>query len=121
MKHEITVEKKYVEKVEVPIPSFWKTQSEFNEGNKTYLAILDHDTVVKIWSIEDRYTAIHNGAADFMESEIREAVNNYHDCSEEEFFQAFKDAYESLRLTPVLNIASPVQEGLDNLHHLIKP
>lgn len=90
----ITIEKKSTstEKVFLVPPMFWKSFS-------THIGLLDDKTVVSVYISENR-VCIENDAVRFMLDRITNAHDNYEKSNESEFFSAYDEAMEHLRLTP---------------------
>lgn len=82
--------------VTIPVPCFWKKE-EKNE--LTFTALLDDETFVRVFRKDD-HIAIINGLPEDNESSIRRAFMEHDLMTEEEFFQEFSDAFESIRLHP---------------------
>ena len=85
--------------VEIPVPCFFRDKSE-----KNYVAMLDEKTVIKI--VQDSFeTTIRNYNNEAWKQGIEEVkwgYNNYHSCTETEFFTKYYEVIGSISLKPEL-------------------
>jgi hypothetical protein len=95
----ITITKTLLEKLEVTAPKFWR---EPGDGNVEYIAILDEKTVCCVYH-SPSYSYVNNSEYWLKESNINRAATSWTEISEEEFFEAYQKAYESLNLNPIVN------------------
>lgn len=85
--------------IELPLPAFFKDNSA---SITDIVAILDEDTMVRVWDYPGNRVWIENGNAKNYNDAIVKVYEKYQLATEEEFFTAFNRAYAQLSLTPKL-------------------
>lgn len=91
----ITIQTKTETTIEIPVPSFWKTDNEVR-------AILDDQTYCSAYRCMDLVIIKHRDPKEAMD-EISRAYIMYDNISELEFFTFYDEVLESISLTPKLN------------------
>lgn len=85
--------------IELPLPAFFKDNSA---AITDIVAILNEDTMVRVWDYPGNRTWIENGSVKNYNDVIAKFYETYQLATEEEFFAAFNRAYSQLSLTPKL-------------------
>lgn len=87
-------------------PSFWKEPAPYSD---VYRAVLDENTFIEVWRLYggDRVD-IMNSTVKLAADKILEAQTKWTPVTEQEFMQNYDDAWESMRLTPKVNIRQVV-------------
>lgn len=96
----ITTKKQVEETVEIPVPCFYRNNSE-----TYFIGVLDNDTVVKIYRGSD-LLHISNSKMWLGEHELKDAIENWIKCTEQEFFDAYADVELKMSINPILLISS---------------
>lgn len=92
----VQTKREITENVRLTPPMFWKSPSEHY---KEYIGLLDDKTVVSVLFLGD-YVSIKNGEPKSFTTELTSAHKLFNLSNEAEFFAAFDEAYEAMRLTP---------------------
>jgi len=85
------------EKVDLPVPCFFRDKSETN-----YIGLLDSDTVVTIYRNSD-LLMIQNTKLYVKEQDLVKARQTMLSCTESEFFEAYADVEQKMSLHPILS------------------
>lgn len=84
----------------IPAPSFWK---EPTTAYDCYRAVLDEKTyiqVMRLWNGD--IVDIEHSTVERRSANVLQAQENWSIISEQEFMQMYDDAWECMRLRPVL-------------------
>jgi hypothetical protein len=80
----------------IPVPCFWK----FSSKSVTHVrAVLDEETFVEVF-ITDQTISIDNSSVYNRIRQIKDADERWNLATEEEFFEAYRAAYQDLNLMP---------------------
>jgi len=84
------------EKVDLPVPCFFRDKSETN-----YIGLLDTDTVVTVYRNSD-LLMIQNTKLYVKEQDLIKATQTMLSCTETEFMEAYADVEQKMSLNPIL-------------------
>jgi hypothetical protein len=95
----IQITKTETKDIEVPVPSFWKSNTV---SKQEYTAILDKSTAISLVLISDDYTIIQHCTPEDLRHKIESAFKSFDLCTETEFMEAYNKTLKSLSLQPEL-------------------
>jgi hypothetical protein len=95
----MTIQITKTETIEVPVPSFWKSNTV---SKQEYTAILDKSTAISLVLISDDYIIIQHCTPEDLRHKVEAAFKSYDLCTETEFMEAYNKTLKSLSLQPEL-------------------
>lgn len=74
-----------------------------DKDSRSHIAVIDENTVIKTYkSDDDSYMLATKGTVDFFKSDVVNAHDTWHSCTEEAFFEVLADIQIKTALKPAL-------------------